>query len=156
MMEDNGTIELKTSHVSEELSDMRLKEIEQAIDWIVENWNNIPDKYKTLIKPEEYQNISGLNLEEHFVILLVARQKPSIVPSYDFDEERIGITNTGKIVWGFDSGCSCPEPWLDSYPDCYEVSKSWKEFVVNLKDFDSGIIEECLQTIQDIKQDKKE
>ena len=57
------------------------------------------------------------------------------------------------MVWGFDSGCSCPVPWVDSYPECYEVTKSWKEFVVDLKQFDEGTIEECEEVIQKIKEE---
>lgn len=45
------------------------------------------------------------------VLWLIDRQKPSVQQSYDFDEERFGVTQDGKIIWGFDSGCSCPTPW---------------------------------------------
>lgn len=131
--------------------------IEKEIEWIVNNWEAIPDKYKSDLRPNTYnntnntKNIKDLNIEEHFVVLLLDRQKPSVIPSYDFDEERIGITKEGKVVWGFDSGCSCPIPWDDNYPNCYEVSKSWKEFVVNLNQFDEKVIEECLKVIEEIK-----
>lgn len=36
---------------------------------------------------------------------------------------------------GFDSGCSCPSPWDDSYPDCYEVM-TLEEFKTSKKEFD--------------------
>ncbi len=131
-------------------------QLSQEIKFIVKNWDKIPDTYKTNLKPSRYKdNIKDLSLEEHIVVLLISRQKPSVEPSYDFDEERIGITRTGKVLWGFDSGCSCPTPWDDSYPTCYEVSKSWKEFVVNLKQFDVKVIEECFETIEKIKKEIK-
>jgi hypothetical protein len=130
-------------------------QLTQEIEFIVSNWDKIPDKFKTNLKPDRYKLINDLALEEHIVILLISRQKPSVEPSYDFDEERIGLTRTGKVVWGFDSGCSCPIPWEDSFPDCYNVSKSWKEFIVNLTQFDKEVIEECLKTIEEIKKEIK-
>lgn len=40
------------------------------------------------------------------VIWFVNRQKPSETASYDFNEERFGLTKDGEFIWGFDSGCS--------------------------------------------------
>jgi hypothetical protein len=40
------------------------------------------------------------------VYWLINRQRPSVEPSYDFDEERFGVTLCGEIIWGFHSGCS--------------------------------------------------
>jgi hypothetical protein len=127
---------------------------ENQVIWIIDNWKIIPDKFKIYLKPDHYRgNIPDLSLEEHIVILLLDRQKPSVIQSYDFDEERIGITREGKVIWGFDSGCSCPSPWIDAYPNCYNLSKSWKEFIINLKDFDKEVIEECLRKVKEIKQE---
>ena len=126
----------------------------QEINFLKKNWKLIPEKYKENLKPNRYStNIKDLSLEEHFAVLLLDRQKPSVARSWDFDEERIGITREGKVIWGFDSGCSCPTPWDDAFPDCYKVSKSWKEFEVNLKDFDVGVIEECRNKINEIKKE---
>jgi len=54
---------------------------------------------------------------EHYpdkkVIWFLNRQRPNVEADYSFDEERIGITNQREIVWGFDSGCSCPSPWIE-------------------------------------------
>ena len=84
------------------------KQIEREINWIIGNWKIIPDKFKSNLKPNQYNaNVKDLSLEEHFVVLLLDRQKPSVIPDYSFDKERIGITREGKVVWGFDSGCSC-------------------------------------------------
>lgn len=128
--------------------------MEKEIKWLVKNWKKIPDKFKQSIQGA-YGNssvvIEGVALEEHTVILLLDRQKPSVQESYSFDEERIAVTRTGKVIWGFDSGCSCPSPWSDSYPKCYTCSSSWKEFEVNLKDFDVGVLEECSKIIKEIK-----
>ena len=130
------------------------EQIEREIIWVIRNWKIIPDKFKSNLKPNNYKtDIKDLSLEEHFVVLLLDRQKPSVIADYSFDEERIGITREGKVVWGFDSGCSCPSPWDDNYPNCYNVSKSWKEFIINLKDFDKEVIEECLKTIKEVKQE---
>lgn len=130
-----------------------MTKLEKGISFIVKNWDKIPDKLKQSLKPSHYsQDIKDLSLEEHIVVLLLNRQKPSVQASYDFDEERIGVTKTGKIVWGFDSGCSCPSLWDDSYPGCYKVSKSWKQFEINLKDFDKEVQEDCLKTIEEVKE----
>ncbi len=123
------------------------------INWIKNNWNKIPDTEKTFIKPNRYSKyIEGLSIESHFVVLLLNRQKPSVEASYDFDEERIGITRQGEIVWGFDSGCSCPSPWDDGYPECYNISKSWKEFKLNPETkFDADWEFVCTKKLEEIK-----
>ncbi|MCL5072314.1 MAG: hypothetical protein M1308_15695, partial [Actinobacteria bacterium] len=56
-----------------------------------------------------------------------------------------------NFIWGFDSGCSCPIPWEDNYPACYSVNKEWKEFEINLKDFDKDWEIECQKKINEIK-----
>lgn len=118
------------------------------IKWITANWNKIPGEFKT--------NIAGpmVGKNERTVVLLIDRQKPSIDASYDFDEERIGITEQGKVVWGFDSGCSCPTPWEDS--DAYNVSPTWKEFIVNIDSFDVDVLKECLEQFKLIKKITKQ
>jgi len=136
-------------------SDLKL-----LIDWVVENWDNIDDKHKVDLhyQKRDYEKTEGdkipdveLNVAHRIVILLVDRQKPSVEANYSFDEERIGITKDGTIIWGFDSGCSCPTPWGDSYPSCYEISKSWKEFEVkNIEQFDKGATQEIENKITEI------
>lgn len=137
-----------------------MKTIEEGIKWIVRNWDSINDEEKTDLRPNRYSSIDNLSTEEHIVILLVDRQKPSVERDYNFDEERIGVNRKGKVIWGFDSGCSCPSPWYDSFPKCYNVSKTWKEFEINIKEFDKDIEKECLNTINHLiervtKGDKK-
>jgi hypothetical protein len=125
-------------------------EIKQMLDWIKQNWDNIDDKFKSDIKPDKYSGkIKELKLEGYIVVLLVDRQKPSVEADYSFDEERMGINKFGEIIWGFDSGCSCPSPWFDSYPDCYNVSKTWKEFKVD--GFDKGFMEDAITKFTEIK-----
>lgn len=128
--------------------------MEKIVKKIVKNWDKIPDEYKKDLKPNSYYSdkgeIPGLKKEEHFVVLLINRQKPSVIPAYSFDEERIGITKTGKIIWGYDSGCSCPSPWHDNYPSCYSVSKEWKEFELSKKNFDPDWKEECEKKAEEI------
>jgi hypothetical protein len=127
--------------------------IDEEIDWIVKNWYNIDSSLKVNLKPAgRTLFIENLSEHNHEVIMLMDRQKPSVQVDYSYDEERIGVTKTGAVVWGFDSGCSCPTPWEDNYPDCYAVSRTWKEFIVNINEFDSGVIEECLNTIKEIKE----
>lgn len=125
--------------------------MEKLVDWIGKNWDKIPDSFKRDIRPNTYSNVPELKLEEHIVVLLLDRQKPSIEQSYDFNEERIGITKTGKIIWGFDSGCSCPSPWDSNFPGCYTVSKEWKQVELEAKNFDEGWLEEAQEKIEEIK-----
>lgn len=130
--------------------------MKKEIDWIVKNWAKIPDSFKTNLKQAHYSsgdmgNIAGVPLDEHIVVLLLDRQKPSVQRDYSFDEERVGITRTGKIIWGFDSGCSCPSPWHDNYPGCYSCAESWKTFEVELSHFDEKALEETQERVAEIK-----
>jgi hypothetical protein len=127
----------------------------EEINWIVENWDKISDEFKMDIRSkywtEKMNNLNGLDDDEHTIVVLLNRQKPSIESDYSFNEERIGVTKTGKVIWGFDSGCSCPSPWVDSYPDCYTVTKEWKQFEVDANGFDEDWKKECLTKIEKIK-----
>lgn len=113
---------------------------EEKLAFIVENWDKIPASLKRSLTSDYNKLIAlvpGLTEDGSTVIFLIDRQKPSIEADYSFDEERLAVNRFGQIIWGFDSGCSCPSPWWDNYPECYlEPAKSWKEFIVNLKDFD--------------------
>lgn len=126
------------------------KKITGAIAWVVKHWDKIPDSFKDTWRYNSAV-IEGLPLDEHTVVVLIDRQKPSVERSWDFDEERIGITRTGKVVWGFDSGCSCPSPWHDSYPECLSCTNTWKAFEVELSQFDPDVLEACLARIEEIK-----
>lgn len=136
--------------------------MDKITQWIVKNWDKIPDNFKQDIRNKygwtDYQknNLNGLPDEDHIVVLLVDRQKPSVEADYSFNEERIGVTKSGKIIWGFDSGCSCPSPWDDSYPECYEVSEGWKQFTLNAKGFDEDWLKECEEQFAKIKEKTNE
>lgn len=126
--------------------------MEEIVEFIVKNWDKIPDNFKSDIRT--YANnsyVNNLNSEEHIVVLLLDRQKPSVEQDYSFDEERIGVTKSGKIIWGFDSGCSCPSPWVDSYPGCYDVCEGWKQFTLETKGFDEDWLKVCQEKIDNIK-----
>lgn len=131
--------------------------MEKEIKWLVKNWDHIPAQFKTDLRERwgsKMSDIPGVPDADHEVILLVDRQKPSVEADYSFNEERISVSRTGKIVWGFDSGCSCPAPWADSHPHCYSCTESWKEFELkDLSSFDSGALEECKERIAIIKRD---
>jgi hypothetical protein len=139
-----------------------LKLTSRDVVWIKGNWEKIPDKFKTNIKANNYSNIAGVKDEGHFVVLLLDRQKPSIEASYDFNQERVGVNRFGQVIWGFDSGCSCPSPWDDSFPKCYEATRSWKEFISKAKEkvegedaygavFDTGWSVEAKKKLGEIK-----
>lgn len=87
------------------------------------------------------------------VIWLLDRQKPSVESSYDFDEERLGITSDGRIIWGFDSGCSCPSPWSsEDFGDKNYSTNTYKEFFIKLPDFDRDWEKESEAKINEILQ----
>jgi hypothetical protein len=90
------------------------------------------------------------------VLWLLDRQKPSVESNYDFDEERLGLTKDGKIIWGFDSGCSCPSPWSSAdYGDESYQLKEWKEFELSeFPEFDKEWQEEIINKINSIIGDK--
>lgn len=126
--------------------------MEQATQWIVENWEKIPDKFKENM----YGNtkLHNLSEEDHTVVLLLDRQKPSIQQDYSFDEERIGVNKLGNIIWGFDSGCSCSSPWSD-HNDCYSCSGDHKQFIIEAKGFDEDWEKTCLEKLETIKLETK-
>ena len=62
---------------------------------LIRNIKKIPDEFFIRTDGGTYR-----------VLWILNRQKPSIQTSYDFDEERFGITPDGMVIWGFDSGCS--------------------------------------------------
>lgn len=126
--------------------------LESKIAKAIKSWNKIPDEQKVDLKRSYWRtegaSIGGVPEDGHTVIMLLDRQKPSVDQDYNFDEERIAFNKYGQIIYGFDSGCSCPSPWFDSYPDCYNTEKTWKDFV--LKDtsgFDEDWTKECEESI---------
>jgi hypothetical protein len=129
---------------------MSMKSVKQIKEWVVKNWDKIPDEFKSNILGQYKNPLEGLTIEGHIVVLLIDRQKPSVEQSYDFDEERFGVNRFGELIWGFDSGCSCPSPWDDSYPDCYSHSKSFKTFEVDQTRFDTGWLEEANKKLTEI------
>ena len=86
------------------------------------------------------------------VLWLLDRQKPSVEACWDFDEERFGITKDGKIIWGFDSGCSCPSPWSAAdFGDASYNVREWKEFELGkFPEFDEKWKEEIIENIDKI------
>lgn len=103
-------------------------------------------KKRDLIPDEFWVRAEG---GEHFVIWFMDRQKPSVEVNYSFDQERFGITKDGLVIWGFDSGCSCPNPWDSS--DNFEgySTREWKEFEVNPETaFDADWKDECYKNLE--------
>jgi len=114
--------------------------MKEKIKKLLNNIPKIPEKYWKETDGGKYK-----------VVWLLDRQKPSIQQDYSFDEERLGITSDGKIIWGFDSGCSCPSPWSsqDFGDDNYRTT-TYKEFFVSLPDFDTDWDKESALIIEEI------
>lgn len=126
----------------------------EQIEKLLSNLDKVPDEFFVRTDGGKYE-----------VIWFMDRQRPSVESSYDFDMERFGITKDGKVIWGFDSGCSCPIPWSQSdYGDHNYFTKTWKEFEVFSKDkealnennrykvenwFDETWDEECYNNLKD-------
>lgn len=112
------------------------KEIEELIN----NRHKIPDEFWVKTDGGAYS-----------VIWFMDRQKPSVEQCYDFDEERFGLTKDGNIIWGFDSGCSCPSPWSsEDFGDNSYLVKEWKEFCVSPEEaFDADWQDECYSNLND-------
>lgn len=127
---------------------------EKEMKKLIKNRHLIPDEFWIPTDGRQYE-----------VIWFMDRQKPSVEACYDFDEERLGLTKDGKIIWGWDSGCSCPSPWsqIDFGDDNYYV-KEWKEFQIeafgemekpepenswDMSWFDKGWEDECYDNLND-------
>jgi hypothetical protein len=54
-------------------------------------------------------------------------------PDYDFDESMFGITEDGKLIYGGDSGCSCPTPWDEGedYYTSYNITEGMEIEITN-------------------------
>lgn len=113
---------------------------QKEIETLIENRHKVPDEFWVRTDGGTYQ-----------VIWFMDRQKPSVEQSYDFDEERFGITKDGKVIWGFDSGCSYPSPWSSAdFGDTAYSVKEWKEFAVEPEQsFDAGWEDECYSNLKD-------
>lgn len=92
--------------------------LKTKIKRLLDNIDKIPQEFFAETSGGKYKVIWFLN-----------RQKPSVEASYDFDEERFGMTVKGEIIYGFDSGCSCPSPWSQAdFGDENYVVREYKEF----------------------------
>lgn len=110
------------------------------IQKLIKNVGKIPEQYWQNRYSDYYYGNN--EKKEDNVVWFMDRQKPSVSQSYDFDVERFGLTRDGKVIWGFDSGCSCPSAWEKNRVNFSE--KTWKEFVVEpVEAFDSGWDDEC-------------
>lgn len=112
--------------------------MKEKLQTLLENISKIPEQYWSITERQMYK-----------VVWLLDRQKPSVAQCYDFDEERLGITSDGKIIWGFDSGCSCPSPWYDAGDENYKTN-TYKEFFISLPDFDTDWDKQSSNKIDEI------
>ncbi len=114
--------------------------MENKIKELIENISKIPEKY--------WSNTDG---DKYKVVWILDRQKPSVEAGYSFDEERLGIVDDGRLIWGFDSGCSCPSPWSTyDFGDENYKTNTYKEFFLALPDFDKDWEKESSVKIDEI------
>lgn len=66
---------------------------QEALKHIVDNWESIKDKQDVgYLKPQSIAVWCG---------------RSDTAGSYEVDEEWIGVSHQGNIVWAYASGCSC-------------------------------------------------
>lgn len=120
--------------------DMSEIKFKKEIEKLIENRHLIPDEFWVMTDGDRYE-----------VIWFMDRQKPSVEANYSFDEERFGLTKTGKVIWGFDSGCSCPSPWSQrDFGDENYQTNEWKEFLVSPEQsFDADWQDDCYSNLND-------
>ena len=114
--------------------------MENKLEKLLSNIEKIPTEYWEETNSKKYK-----------VVWLLNRQKPSVEQCWNFDEERLGITSDGKIIWAFDSGCSCLSPWSSyDYGDNSYSTSTYKEFFIKLPDFDKEWDKESSEKIDEI------
>ena len=114
---------------------MSVIKFDKEIKALIKARKYIPDEFWVRTEKQDYE-----------VLWFMSRKRPSVHASYDFDEERFGMTRGGQVIWGFDSGCSCPTPWEGKE---YDV-KDWKEFAVSPEEsFDKGWEDACYSNLTD-------
>ena len=123
-----------------------IKNYKEQIEKLIEERGYIPDEFWVKAEKADYS-----------CLWFISGQKPSVEAFYDFDEERFGITKDGKIVWGYDSGCSCPSPWDDNF-DGYNVKDEKQFFLEEMPELDEqwestyqSNLEDYLKLIKSIK-----
>ena len=110
---------------------------EEEIDYIIENIKKIPEKFFV-------QSESG-----RLVCWLLDREDGT-ADSYETSQERFGIWLNGDIIWGFSSGCSCWEGWESKD---YELSKTYKEFVIKDIKFAEGWEKDIIEKIKELQEE---
>jgi hypothetical protein len=117
-------------------------EFKEAMEKLLKNLDKIPERF--------WVETDG---KKFVVVWFIDRQKPSVEASYDYDEERFGVTKEGNIIWGFDSGCSCTSSWSqEDYGDKTYKTSTWKEFPLReeeWKNFDQDWEDEGLRNLKD-------
>lgn len=86
----------------------------QAIKKIVSNWEELNKK-----NPDNWSKPKSV---------AVWCAKSDIAGSYEVDEEWIGVSPQGNMVWAYASGCSC---WVGDFDE--QTKPTMKEFVLNHK-----------------------
>lgn len=85
--------------------------LDQAIQYIVSNWEKIKSGQKI-----------GWSYPKSIAVWVA---KSDLADSYEVDEEWIGISPQGNIVWAYASGCSC---WDGDYDE--ETKPTMKELTL--------------------------
>ncbi len=87
-------------------------ELNESIKILLDNITLIPDEFWHTAENEED-------------VIWILNRDDGTAGSYETSEERLGITRTGKILYGFSSGCSC---WSGWQKDDYKDTITYKEF----------------------------
>ena len=88
----------------------------KAIEYIVQNWENLREEQKTSLV---------YSFPKSDAVWVASSD---LADSYEVDEEWIGISPQGNIVWAYASGCSC---WDGDYTE--ETKPTLKELTLEHK-----------------------
>lgn len=88
---------------------------EKQLEQLVSKLDVIPDDF-------------WINAENGERVIWFLDREDGTAGDYEISQERLGLTITGKIIYGYSSGCSC---WLGWESSDYCPTMSYKEFIVS-------------------------
>jgi len=103
------------------------KETQKLVNKVVKNWETLKSKEK--LKKEDYGSeftsvIGELYWDNPNCLWVLATQNEE---GYDGSQTQIGLTKEGKIVWEYQSHCSC-DGYYDSHEHLPELDLSKKNY----------------------------
>lgn len=110
---------------------MLAKETRDLLDEVVKNWDKIKEENFPFKNSEEYcsefeSSIGKIWWNSPHLVWIFATNKEE---SYEGSQSQVGVTKEGKLMWQYQSHCSC-----NGYEDTTELGEQFTE--KTLKEFD--------------------